>query len=442
MSDDVKVKFSGDFTDVSKGATDASKKAGTAMSAWVGEYTKSLKDSLVGAVALGSIVDTFVGNFKKAFESFKEIDSMSRKLGVSRVELQQFSKVGKEFNIDMESMGRTISFANKVIGGAALGHKDAQKILMELGYTQNEVTAGNIQAIGVIQKLSENYEANKKAHGETIAQNILSKQATEAFGRTGADLIPIIKEGTEAMKERIKTMKIYSEEEVKSGARAARQLEKGQKKFAWWFGGRAATSVGSMMEQSDISDLEEEFLKKKNFNENWVHIGDDSSMSGKLDILGKKTGVKKKDLNKEFNEFLLARAKAMGMDAGDLADVLASRGTQSFGWIGDEGKDISEKRNAFYLNQSSMAANAQADKDKAEKAAAANTLDLTAGGGLGNVPVLAASSLQQIGGGDIASVAGLYHGNVEDYTRRTAEATEKMVAQDTPASKKITSVAK
>ena len=437
MSDDVKVKFSGDFTDVSKGATDASKKAGTAMSAWVGEYTNSLKNSLVGAVALGSIVDTFVGNFKKAFESFKEIDSMSRKLGVSRVELQQFSKVGKEFNIDMESMGRTIAFANKVIGGAALGHKDAQKILMELGYTQNEVTAGNIQAIGVIQKLSENYEANKKAHGETIAQNILSKQATEAFGRTGADLIPIIKEGTEAMKERIKTMKIYSEEEVKAGARAARQLEKGQKKFAWFFGGRQATTVGNIMEQSDIGDLEEEFLKKNKFKESWMANEPDWTMPGKLDVLAKNTGVSKKDIKKQFSEFIIARAKSLGLDAGDLADALSSRALTNVGFIST--KNAGGKEESFYLNQAEMARNAQDKATKAEKAAAANTLTtLTAS----NTPVLAASSLQQIGGGDIASVAGLYHGNVEDYTRRTAEATEKMVAQDTPASKKITSVAK
>ena len=439
MSDDVKVKFSGDFTDVSKGAADASKKAGTAMGAWVGEYTNSLKNSLVGAVALGSIVDTFVGNFKKAFESFKEIDSMSRKLGVSRVELQQFSKVGKEFNIDMESMGRTIAFANKVIGGAALGQKDAQKSLMELGYTQNQVTAGNITAISVIQKLSENYDINKKAHGDVIAQNILSKQATLAFGRTGQDLIPIIKEGTEALKDRIATMKIYSEEEIKSGARAARQLEKGQRAFARFFGGRQATSVGHIMDQSEIGDLEEEFLKKKKFNPEWMTGMDayDETLTNKLNVLSKKTGASRKDINKEFSEFLLSKAKSLGMDSGDLADILSSRALTNVGFFST--KNAGGKDESFYLSQAEMARNAQDKATRAEKEAAKNTLEIPS---TSNTPVLAASSLQQIGGGDIASVAGLYQSNVEENTRRTAEATEKLVSQDQPASKKITSVAK
>ena len=42
-------------------------------------------------------------------------------------------------------------------------------------------------------------------------------------------------------------------------------------------------------------------------------------------------------------------------------------------------------------------------------------------------PVLAASSLQTIGGGDVASVvSGLYSSGIEDNTRRTADATEKI----------------
>jgi hypothetical protein len=46
-------------------------------------------------------------------------------------------------------------------------------------------------------------------------------------------------------------------------------------------------------------------------------------------------------------------------------------------------------------------------------------------------PVLAASSLQQIGGGDVSSVmSGLYSSGIEDNTRRTAEATEKLANKD------------
>ena len=55
-------------------------------------------------------------------------------------------------------------------------------------------------------------------------------------------------------------------------------------------------------------------------------------------------------------------------------------------------------------------------------------------------PVLAASSLQTIGGGDISSVvSGLYSSGIEDNTRRTADATEKIANKgDQPTSGKTT----
>ena len=43
MADDVKVKFGGDFTDVSKGASEATSKAGGALSSWFNDFNKSSK---------------------------------------------------------------------------------------------------------------------------------------------------------------------------------------------------------------------------------------------------------------------------------------------------------------------------------------------------------------------------------------------------------------
>ena len=424
MSDDVKVKFSGDFTDVSKGAADASKKAGTAMGAWVSEYTNSLKNSLVGAVALGSIVGNFINNFKAAFEKMKEIDSIARKVGVTRVELQQFGKIGKEFNIDMETMGRSIAFANKTLGAAALGNKEAQKSLEGLGYSVKEVTGGNIRSIDVLYRLAEVYEKNKKEHGDVIAQNLLSKQTTQVYGRAGAELTAIIKEGTAALKERIATMKIYSEEEVRSGARAARQVEKGQMAFARFFGGNQSKIVGQQMDLAELRGFESEFKD--------IHGGaeENESMASYLNRNPK--------LKKEYSKFMMQKAKGAGWTASDLAAVFSMKSEGSMmenllPFFRDK-----ESR-TFYQAQHENALYQQSKADAAAKAAASNPLSTISPS---NIPVLAASSLQQIGGGDIASVAGMYSGNVEDYTRRTAEATEKLVSQDQPASKKITSVAK
>jgi hypothetical protein len=61
---------------------------------------------------------------------------------------------------------------------------------------------------------------------------------------------------------------------------------------------------------------------------------------------------------------------------------------------------------------------------------------------LGQTSVMAASSLQQIGGGDVSSVMGVY--SVADNIRITAENTTKIAQKDEslPTAKTITSVAK
>jgi FKBP-type peptidyl-prolyl cis-trans isomerase (trigger factor) len=53
------------------------------------------------------------------------------------------------------------------------------KLLLQLGFTQEQVTSGNIKATDVLYKLAESYEKNKKLYGETIAQNLRAKQTTD-----------------------------------------------------------------------------------------------------------------------------------------------------------------------------------------------------------------------------------------------------------------------
>ena len=207
-------------------------------------------------------------------------------------------------------------------------------------------------------------------------------------------------------------MKIYSDEEVKAGARTARFYEKGKAKLERTFGfGNFLESTGISLSIGDVERYQEEFVKEK----------------------GK--GYDPTKHKKEFFDYIFKRAKSEGYDAGELA--LTFTAMQGGGALG-LGR-VTKEQSSFYESMINFARNEEEKAAKAEQAAAKNELVPIKES---NLPALAASSLQQIGGGDIASVANIYRGGVEDYTRRTAEATEKLVAQDQPASKKITSVAK
>jgi hypothetical protein len=408
MADDVKVKFGGDFSEIDKDAQSASKRIGTALGAWVNDYAGSVTSKLKGMFSLENIMGKFFDNFTGAFEKMFEIDNLSKKLGVSRKELQQFSKLGAEVGIDMETMGRSIAFANKTLGNLEK-NQGARKTLMDFGYTTEQINSRNIQAIDLIYKLAESYEKNKKALGDVVATNELARQSTEFFGRAGQELNPIIKIGNEALRERIRLMKTYSDEAVIAGAVTKKMVDIGEKKFKYYFGGRTAELFGQIVSSGYVANLEEE--TKKEYKE--------------------KTG-------KNISQNELIKRMAIKAKSGEYQLTPEELGL-IYNIIGQEQEirnkfGIGEKPTHAYAMQEAFQNMSEQEKEKQKK----NLEALPAG----QTSVMAASSLQQIGGGDVSSVMGVY--SVADNIRITAENTTKMAQKDEslPTARTITSVAK
>jgi hypothetical protein len=406
MADDVKVKFGGDFTDVPKGAETAVQSAGTIMGKWFGDYAKGLKDKLASAFSLDSIVSKFVSGMGEQLEKFKEIDTLARKLNVTRVELQQFAKLGKDFNLDMETMGRSIAYANKTLGAAAEGNKQAQDKLMRMGFTQKEVTSGNLRATDVLYKLSEAYEKNVKSGNANRAANILAIDTTSTFGRAGADLVTVLKQGNEAMRERIKLMEVYSESEVKTGARLARTIERQKARFEKAVYGKTISRFGAGLELGDIRDYISENEETDNgiFGKSRPYSSSlyDTSSFDKSSEYYKNNPEKFKEL---INKIVKSGRKE-GISVEDLAEMYSNTETSSeleTNFFKEIGKSLGELV-----------------PKKIEEAVSSST----------GSKALVASSLQEIGGGDIGSVmSGLGPNAIAENTLRTAVATEQIAGQ-------------
>jgi hypothetical protein len=412
MADDVKVKFGGDFTDVPKGAETAVQSAGTIMGKWFGDYAKGLKDKLASAFSLDSIVSKFVTGMGEQLEKFKEIDTLARKLNVTRVELQQFAKLGKDFNLDMETMGRSIAYANKTLGAAAEGNKQAQDKLMRMGFTQKEVTSGNLRATDVLYKLSEAYEKNAKSGNANRAANILAIDTTSTFGRAGADLVTVLKQGNEAMRERIKLMEVYSESEVKTGARLARTIERQKARFEKGVYGKPSAYVGANLEANDVENMIVESEAQGWWETSPYSRGafTDAAFGNSMEYY--KNNPEK---YKELISKLVKKGQKEGINEEDLSDMFAQTAE-----IGPEG-------NKDFLLKISESIHELIPK----------TVDNALQSGPG-AKALVASSLQEIGGGDIGSVmSGLGPNAIAENTLRTAVATEQIAgrqhAQPPPA---------
>jgi hypothetical protein len=380
MSDDVKVKFGGDFTDVPKGADSAGKIAGTAIAASFKEYTKSLTSSLASFFSVSNLVNTFANNFSAALDKFREIDQLSRQLGVSRVELQKFSKLGAEVGISMETMARSIGFANKTIGAAQMHNGAQRQSLLDLGFTIEQITAGHIKATDVMFKLAEAYDKNKNS-------NNLAKQTTEVFGRAGQELTRILKDGNVELQERIRLMKVYSEQAVRGGAAAARFIEQGEKTLKYHFGGKQTEVLGYTIMNQKLKSVEEKTAKEMGFEydpySNYVEkLRGQGKMSQYLSQLQKnaaREGFKPEDILNVFEQ-RTSNSNLKGHRLGS-ANYL----------------DNIVQLSGFIRNQVE-----QEERDRNKKTLA-DSGDLVAGGKEG-AAALAVSSLQAIGGGDINSI--------------------------------------
>lgn len=412
MADDVKVKFGGDFSGIADGAAAAGKIAGTAISASFKSYTASLTSSIANMFSVTNIMGKMFDGVKDALKYFREIDELSRQLGVSRVDLQKFGKIGQEVGITMETMGRSIQFANKTIGAATISAGAQRDTLKALGFTEEQITNGQVKATDVMMKLAGEYDKH-------IDRNVIAKHTVDMFGRSGGELTKVLSEGTKALQERIDTMRVYSDEEVRAAAAADRAIERGERAFKSLMK-IEAIGLGKMYSTLAIRGgfrgaVEEEFKGKLGFfgdvnnptpEEVAQNPGAVERLSKEMIRKGRAAGITSEDVAAKLYEFV-ENPKGLSEDQVDLMARVAAAIT-----------GIAEKENK-----------------KASEANAANPQ-------LG-AAALATSSLQAIGGGDLGAIMSGFHVDVQ---QEQLDVQKQIATNTTPApagsAKTIVNVAK
>jgi hypothetical protein len=208
MSDDVKVKFGGDFTDVAKGAESAVGKAGATLNSWFNDFGKSMQASILSSLALANIFSNFVKGAAEALQYFREMDlALKRFGGNGDAQFQQLARYGKEVGVSMETVARTTNYFNKVRSEAAKGNQTYVSILKQFGFTQKEINSGNISAIEVLGRLADAYD-------KTGYEGLVGERAMNLFGIRGKELTGIFKNGREALEAFTKSMATMSRESI------------------------------------------------------------------------------------------------------------------------------------------------------------------------------------------------------------------------------------
>jgi hypothetical protein len=224
MADDVKVKFGGDFTDVAKGASEATARAGSSLTAWFNDFRKSTEASILSSLALANIFSNFVKGAAETLQYFREMDlALKRFGGNGDAQFQQIAKYGKEVGVSMETVARTTNYYNKVRAEAAKGNQTYISILKQFGFTQKEIAAGNISSVEVLGRLADAYD-------KTGYESLVGERAMQLFGVRGKELSGIFKNGRESLEEFTKSMATMSRESIAKLSETQAKVEYLQRK--------------------------------------------------------------------------------------------------------------------------------------------------------------------------------------------------------------------
>jgi len=407
MSEDVKVKFGGDFTDVSKGASAAASKAGTAMQGQIAKFGEEMATKIGGAFALTALVDKFMEKLGEANEYFKTLNESMRRFGGSGDEFQRVAGLAKSVGVPIEVVSKSMGLFSKYVGLASKDVSGHGKVLRELGFSNEQIASGTITATEALASLSKQLEM-------TGNENLVAANATLIFGRSGAELMPIIRKGESAIREQSAALKTYSEAELQAAEAAERAIARRQAAWAKFF-----RWLALQVDEAEVKNVVGETI---------------TSTSKELQEKGVKLNTAEGQA--QLNQEIIKRLSSQGVgyeaqQVGALAYLRQQVSTPGLPREVREGMTSEINKLVEQMKKTS-------DQTKEAKEAA------TAGAaGAGGFTSLVSSSLQALGGGDITSVmSGLGTNEVADNTKRTADGVQKLVETTTASDKPVNNVAK
>jgi hypothetical protein len=391
MADDVKVKFGGDFSGVSKGATDAASQAGSALGTALDGKIKAIGASIAAAFAIGAVASRLWEGFKSGIEYMHELNLATSRTGQSSGEFQKLAYAGKEAGVSMDIVGRGLTEANKALQQAK-GNANQRNMFAALGMDADKLEAGTYTATDALLALADGWD---KFGNETKTR----AGAMAVFGRFGEGMIPLIKQGRSAIEEQTASVQEQSRAEI-LGAAAIEKKIAAMERYTKQLERMGAAQAGILKVGGDFGDLRNELKQqqRKNPSKYYEQYGDQTPTevaTGKM----QKEYKEKFGINpEEFNIIIKEALKNMSPTSA----------------IFKEATGVSQRLSDEYL----------AAKNKGP----ARPVEELAG-------ALSASSLQAIGGGDVASVlSGTYQNDMVDLTRQIATNTSpRETAHETPS---------
>jgi hypothetical protein len=154
-------------------------------------FAKTAGASIAGYFAL----DNLQNSIKQSLDLADSIGKMSQKIGMSVDDLYSLQAAGRLSDIALQDIGKSVLKLNKNLGEISMGGgKDAQNALENLGISSKDVNGHIKDSNTILLEVADRF----KDMPNGVAKSTLAMQL---FGKSGADMIPLLNGGSEAIKE-------------------------------------------------------------------------------------------------------------------------------------------------------------------------------------------------------------------------------------------------
>lgn len=154
-------------------------------------FAKTAGASIAGYFALSNLRDSV----KQSLDLADSLGKMSQKIGMSVDDLYSLQAAGQLSDVAIQDIEKSVLKLNKNLGEISMGGgKDAKNALDNLGISSKDASGRIKDSNAILLEVADRFQDMPNG----VAKSTLAMQL---FGKSGADMIPLLNGGSEAIKE-------------------------------------------------------------------------------------------------------------------------------------------------------------------------------------------------------------------------------------------------
>lgn len=226
-SSEIVVTVGADATELEKGlnevTNEASKKGGEATSKATG-FASILGRAYGVASMIGGVFSGIFDGVMSIARKAQELRNLSVATGMPIEQLQKYEVLAKNAGMSLSSFAHSIAEFNKNMGAAKIRGSEANAALTKLGFGMADITKGNFKYNDALLALAASYEAGTD-------QATLMHYGVQLFGSSFEQLLPIIKQGTINIKKQMDDLGVSNDSLARSAANASDVINRASQKI-------------------------------------------------------------------------------------------------------------------------------------------------------------------------------------------------------------------